>query len=79
MWTVKKLVRIAKETPNIEWRPVSQNFDVPCNLNRLTKAGKRKEGVTIYEDLTIHRNDVRLDLCTRMRPQDAARVLGLKE
>jgi len=77
VWTVKKLVAAAKASPLCEVRPVSERFDVPCNINRLTKTGRRKEGVTIYEAGTIHRNDIRADLRINMRPQDAAKVLKL--
>ena len=78
VWTVKKLVLAAKESPVCEVRPVSERFDVPCNINRLNPKGRREVGVTIYEDGTIERNDIALNLRVNMRPQDAARLFGLE-
>lgn len=83
VWTVKRLIAAAEDSVNCEVRPVSLMSNMPCNINRVTwtrkGAMKRREGVTIWEDGTIHRNDVEPHLCTKMRPQDAARVLKLEQ
>jgi hypothetical protein len=79
VWTVKRLIAAASESPNLRVRRSNERFDLPCQINRVTPKGRVMEGVTIYEDHTIHRNDIPLDHCVGLRPQDAARLFKLQK
>jgi len=71
LWTVRRLVRAA-QAAGLRCAQITYRYEFP-----MTISSPKHGSVTIWEDNTIVRTDIDPSLAKRMRPVEAAQLLGL--